>query len=120
MIGAIMQGLNLIGNLGGKLIEDKDKRTEYAFKMQELAFRAMEVMLNTKTVPWVDATIKLMYACKTFIRPVGSTVMAGFAAYCAVKQIALPEYIQVMLYGAPVAWGASRHAEKKRKTEDWE
>ena len=127
MVGSlIMSGLSLVGKLGDKLIEDKDKKTEFAFKTQELTFKTMEVLLQTKTYPFVDALVKLMYAAKVFIRPIGSLAMAGFAAYCAVNNIELNEVIQTTLFGAPVAWGVSRHVEKKRKgggevseDEDW-
>lgn len=102
-------------SIGKEFIEDKDKKNEYADK-------AMDRLLGTKTYMWVDALVKLSYAAeqitKGLIRPIGSLLMACFAAYCSVKGIVLPEAAQVALYGAPIAWGASRHSEKKKKQPD--
>jgi hypothetical protein len=129
MIGLITSILPSIFKLGDKLIEDKDKRNEFAFKTQEMAFKMMEVMLNTKTYPWVDALVKLAYASeqivKGLIRPIGAFVMFAYAAYCDINGIQLNEMIQTTLYGAPFAWGVSRHVEKNRKPkpvddeDDW-
>ena len=106
-------------NLGGKLIEDKDKKTEYAFKV-------MELMLNVKTYPIIDALVKLSYASeqimKGLFRPVGAAAMTGFAMWASYKGVTLDTAAQTVLYGAFPAWGASRHAEKaKAKAQvDWE
>ncbi len=119
LLGTLLPGLFKIGN---KMIVDQDKKMEYAFKVQEFTFKMMEVMLNTKTYPWVDALVKLSYAgeqiIKGLLRPIGAMAMFAYAAYCNVNGIELNEMIQATLYGAPVAWGASRHAEKKRKEKE--
>lgn len=121
LLGSVMPGLF---KLGDKLIEDKDQRNKFAFKTQEMTFKMMEVMLNTKTYPWVDALVKLSYASEQIIkglfRPLGSFAMAGFAAYCQVNDITLPTELQYLLYGAPVGWGVSRHAEKAKKKKETE
>ena len=119
MIGLIDSLIGAAANIGGKLIEDKDKKAEFAFKTLELAQRAMEVLLNTKTYPWIDGMVKLLYGVKELIvpmfRPVGSFAMAAFAAYCDTHGIPLSDTVSTLLYGAPVAWGTSRHIEKSRK-----
>lgn len=115
MMGLFASLLPGIIKLGDKFIEDKDKRNEFAFKM-------MEIMLNTQTYKWVDALVKLSYAgeqiVKGLIRPIGAIAMAAFAAYCDVKGIQLSDTVQTMLYGAPIAWGTSRHAEKRKKEKE--
>jgi len=112
MIGLFTSLLPGIIKLGDKFIEDKDKRNEFAFKM-------MDIMLNTMTYKWVDALVKLSYAgeqiVKGLIRPVGAMAMAVFAAYCDANGIVLSDTVQTMLYGAPLAWGTSRHVEKAKK-----
>ena len=118
MIGLLSAVLPAVIKLGDKFIEDKDKRNEFAFKM-------MDAMLNTQTYKWVDALVKLSYAgeqiVKGLIRPLGAIAMAGFAAYCDANGIELSETVQVMLYGAPIGWGTSRHLEKsKKKPPTWE
>lgn len=106
--------INGITKLGSELIEDKDKKNEFAFKTQELAFKAMEIMLSTKTVPWVDALVKIMYAAQTFWRPMATLAMTMFGAYCHVKGIELGDS-QYIFDGAFPAWGVSRHVEKQAK-----
>lgn len=112
MIGLFTSLLPGIIKLGDKFIEDKDKRNEFAFKM-------MDIMLNTTTYKWVDALVKLSYAgeqiVKGLIRPIGAMAMACFAAYCDVNAIELSDTAQTLLYGAPVAWGTSRHVEKRKQ-----
>lgn len=126
--GLLLGVLNLAGKLGSKLIEDKDKRTEFAFKTLDIQQAFMEKMLETKTYPWIDALVKLSYAgeqiIKGLLRPLGAFAMTGFAVYAEINGIELSDTIQTLLFGAPVAWGASRHVEKKRKDktevdEDW-
>jgi len=114
-------------SFGGKFIEDKDKKTEFAFKV-------MEVMLSTKTYPWVDALVKLSYAAEQIVkglfRPLGAAAMAAFAMYSATTQgIDLDPTAQTILLGAFPAWGASRYKEKQERIKrgkegkeeiDWE
>lgn len=99
-------------SLGDKLIEDKDKKAE-------LASKAMEQMLASRTYRWVDGIVKLSYASeqivKGLIRPLGSVAMFCFGAYCSIKGIELPPVIHELLYGAPLGWGVSRHMEKNKK-----
>lgn len=118
MIPLITGLLTAAVNIGDKLIEDKDKKTEFAFKMAELAQRQMETLLNQPSYKWIDGLVKLSYASeqiiKGLIRPVGSLIMAGFGAYCAMQGIELSDTVQTLLFGAPVAWGVSRHVEKKQ------
>ena len=108
-----------IFKLGDKLIEDKDLRNEFAFKSQERVFGLMETMLNTKTTPWVDATVKLAYAGENIIkglfRPVFTALMTAFAVYARVKGIELPPAVETVLVGAFPAWGVDRAMDKRKK-----
>ncbi len=103
--------------IGDKLIVDKDKKAEYAFKVQEMMFKQMEVMLNVKTFPWIDGLVKLAYASEAIIkgllRPLGAAALTGFAIYADVTGIELSESISLILYGSFPAWGASRHVNKQ-------
>lgn len=118
ILGSLLPGLFKIGD---KLIEDKDKKMEFAFKVQEMAFKQMEILINAKTYPWLDGLVKLSYAANTIIkglfRPVVSTGMFLFAIYAEVNGITLSEGVQMLLYGSFPAWGASRHLEKKKKDD---
>jgi len=120
-MGALLGILPSLFKVGGKLIQDADQRAEYVFKVQEMAQKFMEKMLETKTYPWVDGLVKLAYAAEAIIkglfRPVVSALMFVFAAYAEVNGINLSEGLQVLLYGAFPAWGASRHQEKKKTSQ---
>lgn len=100
--------------IGSKFVEDKDAKAKFAHD-------AMAMMLKSQTYKWVDALVKLSYAAeqitKGLLRPLGSFALAGFAMYCELNDVDLSETMQAMLYGSPVAWGASRHSEKKNKAK---
>ena len=114
--------------IGDKMIVDQDKKQEFAFKVQEMAFKQMETLINAKTYPFVDALVKLSYAAEQIVkglfRPIGAAIMTGFVIYAEVKGIELSGTVETILISAFPAWGASRHAEKKKKKEvidddDW-
>ena len=128
MIGLFTALLPSLFKLGDKMIVDKDKKSEFSFKVQEMAFKQMETLINAKSYPWVDALVKLAYASEQIIkglfRPIASALMLGFAMYCEVSAIELSDGVQAILYGSLPAWGASRHIEKQKKKvvdedEDW-
>jgi hypothetical protein len=110
------------------MILDKDKYAELQFKKLELQHKSQDKLLSITTTPKVDAVVKLAIAFRDvflpLLRPLGSFAMAVFGGYCAVEGIALPEYIQVALFGAPVGWGYSRHVDKKgqnkQKNDDFD
>ena len=117
-----MNLLTVFGSVMGgimKAIPDADKRMEFAFKTQEMMNQFMVHMLQTKTYPWIDGVVKLAYASehilKGLLRPVGALLMFAYGVYAQTNNIALDELTQSLLFGAPIAWGVSRHAEKKRK-----
>ncbi len=64
----------------------------------------------------MDAFVKLLIATRDIIipliRPLGSLLMALFGAWCISNGIELSEPIQYALFGAPLAYGASRHSDK--------
>lgn len=107
--------------LGSELIEDPDKKAEFAYKTLELSNELALKLLDTKTYPWVDALVKLAYAgeqlVKGLIRPLGSFALAAFAAYCDVNGIELNPELKALLYGAPIGWGVSRHIEKGKQAK---
>ena len=108
-IGSLFDGLF---KLGGEFIEDKDKRNEYNMKVANAKLAFSTAIVTMKTVPWVDATVKLMYAFLPFFRPIGAVVAGAFAAYCDINDIALSGNVELMLYGAFPGWMASRGYEK--------
>lgn len=114
-------GIEAVANLGNGIVglidqyvEDKDKANQLKYETAKLMHDFDVTLLTTSTIPWVDALVKVLYACKQFLRPLGAIAMAAFGAYCATNNIALPEWVQVMLFGAPVGWGYSRHKNKQQ------
>jgi hypothetical protein len=125
LLGSVLPGLF---KLGDKLIEDKDKRLEYAMRTQEMTFEAMKIMLDTKTYPWLDGLVKLSYASETIIkgllRPVGAL---GLFVYGLMNPDVLDQLQQMGtmgdaaiggMFGSFPAWIASRHLEKRRQTQE--
>ncbi len=104
--------------LGDKLIEDKDKKAEYAFKVQDMVQTMSLKLLETKTYPWIDGLVKLAYAggaiTKGLLRPIGAAIMTGFVMYAELRGIQLSTGIEAIMAGAFPAWGASRYSEKKK------
>lgn len=105
-----------ITDLISEFITDDDLRAKLDFEAEKLRFELDKVLLNTTTSPKMDAFIKLLIATRDIIlpmiRPIGSLLMALFGAYCVTEGIQLSEPIQYALFGAPLAYGASRHTDK--------
>jgi hypothetical protein len=81
-------------------------------------------LIKTNTVPWVDAAVKLLYAIKQFIRPLGALAMTAFGMYAHYKGMSIDPTTHAMIDGAFPAWGVSRWDEKKKGVEkppkdDW-
>jgi hypothetical protein len=121
ILGSLIPGLF---KLGDKLIEDKDKKNEFAFRVLEMAHELSLKLIDTKTYPWIDGLVKLAYASeaivKGLLRPLGSAAMTGFAIYADLHGIELSAGVEAVLYAAFPAWGASRHAEKAKKQKEEE
>ena len=110
--------INGIIGLGSEWITDKDKQIEFAFKMRELNFKMAESLLRTQTVPWVDATVKIIYAFVALMRPLGTALMTGFGLYAHYKQIPIDTALHAAIDGAFPAWGVSRHINKTREQQE--
>lgn len=123
MIGILTSVLPGLFSLGGKLIEDKDKRAEYAFRVQQMTQDMAMKLLETQTYPWIDGLVKLAYAGEAIIkglfRPIVSACMTGFVVYAEVSGIQLSAAVEGVLIAAFPAWGVSRHVSKKKETEDF-
>lgn len=125
-IGAVADVFKGLIGVGSELIEDKDKRNEYAFKLAELQMQLTQTMLTQQTHPRADAAVKLLYAFKELVlpmfRPVGALALAMWGG-------THPETLQWLhdtmgtagdaiigaIFGSFPAWGVSRHIEKGRK-----
>jgi len=124
MMGLLTGLLPGLFKLGGKLIEDKDKKAEYAFKVQEMMQTLAFKLLETKSYPWIDGLVKLAYASEAIIkglfRPIVSTLALAFVAYCDYKGIPLSQLVEGIMASLFPAWGASRLKEKMSKKKQLE
>jgi len=113
--------------IGDKMIVDKDKKMEFAFKTQEMMFKQMETLINAKTYPWVDALVKMAYASEQIVkglfRPIGAAIMTGFLIYAELNDIQLSGLVESLCAAAFPSWMASRHIDKNKKKDvtedDW-
>ncbi len=101
--------------IGDKLIVDKDKKMEYAFKVQEMTFNLMEKIITMKTIPWVDAFVKILMTFVTLARPLGSFALTLIGLYSHYKQLPIPETVNYALDGAFPAWMGLRERDKSHK-----
>ena len=122
MISLFASLLPSIFKLGDKMIVDEDKKAEFAFKVQEMAFKQMETLINAKTYPWVDALVKLSYASEQIVkglfRPLGAAAMTGFLFYAEINDIQLSGAVEALCAAAFPGWMTSRHIDKQKKKEN--
>lgn len=116
VIGGLFEVAKGLIGLADQAIEDKDKKIEFQYRVLDRTLGFYEKMMEQKTIPWVDALVKFVMVFKEFVRPIGSFILTAAAAYMSYKGIALPDWVEVVMYGAFPGWMASRHSEKKNKT----
>ena len=131
LLGSIVPSLFKLGN---KLVVDKDKQAEYAFKVQDKTFELMEKMLDTKTVPWVDALIKVSYASNDIIKGLFRPVISAGLFIYGLNHPDLIKHLHDLggmgdagiagIFGSFPSWMYSRHVDKKNQTpkiedNDW-
>jgi len=121
MLSLLATALPSLLGLGGKMIEDKDKKTEYAFKSLELTNKVIMALINTKTIPWVDALVKLAYAgdaiIKSLFTPVLTAIAFGFGLYFELNSIEISTGVEAILFGSFPSWRIARQKEKNAKME---
>lgn len=113
-----------VADLASTYIESKDKQAEFTSKVEELKIGFATTIVQTKTVAWVDALIKLMYAAKEFIRPIASIALFFYG-------LTHPDVVKAMhelgaigdlgiggMFGSAPAWGLSRHLIESKKAEN--
>lgn len=127
MIEAIMSAFTGLLGLGSKMIVDKDKQAEYAFKALEMTNNMALKLLDTKTYPWIDGLVKLAYASDSIIkglfRPVLSAAAIGYMLFHPemIDKLhnmgTMGDVVLTAIFGSFPGWMASRHVEKKKATE---
>jgi hypothetical protein len=112
LLGSVIPGLI---KLGDKVIVDKDKQLEYAYKTQELTFALLEKIVTMQTIPWVDGVVKLLFALIALARPLGTLWLTLKGIQLHVDGTLLPEVVHYAMDGAFGAWAIDRHFDKKKK-----
>jgi len=122
MLNLILGIIPGLMKLGDKMIEDKDQRNEFAFKVMEMQNTLMTKALEMKTYPAVDALVKLALTSEAIIkglfRPLASTAALAFVCYCAYAGIKLDPMVEGVLSSLLPAWGISRYKEKMAAKKD--
>lgn len=115
MFEALLGVIPGIMKLADKMIVDKDKKAEFAFKQAEMQNALITKLVEQKTIPWVDATVKLFGAVVILGRPIGSFALTMFGLYAQYKGIELSDAANAVTLGAFPAWMGAREVHKSRK-----
>lgn len=102
-------------NIVDQFVEDKDLKQKLAVRQLELMYGLLEKVLNTTTIPWVDATTKLLTALLIFARPIGSFILSCAGVYMHIKGVQLDATVHGAVDMAFPAWGAAREMHKSRE-----
>jgi hypothetical protein len=116
IVGDVFKGVISIVD---QLVEDKDKKLDATIKIMELQNALAINLMSQKTVPWVDATVKLLFAFRDVViplfRPIVSALLTGYAAYAATHGMTMNPVVEAALASAFPGWIVSRGIEKKGK-----
>ena len=117
--------LNNIIAVVDQYVEDKDLKAKLIVEMRKIEMDGMTTLLKTSTNPFVDGTVKLMYASVSLVRPLTSV---GLFLYGLAFPEKLGELYQInetlgtvagaAVFGSAPAWGVSRHLQKKAETKE--
>ena len=117
--------LNNIIGVVDQYVEDKDLKAKLIVEMRKIEMDGMTTLLKTTTNPWVDGTVKLMYASVSLVRPLTSV---GLFLYGLAFPEKLGELYQInetlgtvagaAVFGSAPAWGLSRHVQKKAEAKE--
>lgn len=121
MLALLAGVLPAIFKLGDKLILDQDKKAEYAFKVQEMSFSLISSIVTMKTIPWVDAFVKILAITVTLARPIGSLYLTIKGIDMAVAENAAGQEISMLsgsLAAAFPTWGGLREVNKSRQHKE--
>lgn len=118
VISAITDVFGKLFGVVDQLVEDKDKKNEIVLKIAELQNQLSVQLVQTQTVPWVDGTVKLLFAFRDIViplfRPVVATAMTAYVVYAEVNGITLSPMVEALFASAFPGWMASRHVNKKK------
>lgn len=114
IIGAVADSIKGLIGLADQYIEDKDKKNEFLFKAFEVKAQIDAQLIGLKTIPWVDALVKIMYAVQSLWRPFVGGLMTAFGAYAHYSGIPMEASLHAIFDGAFPAWGISRHIAKSK------
>lgn len=102
-------------NIVDQFVEDKDLKQKLAVRQLELTYGLLEKVINTTTVPWVDASVKLLTASMALARPLGSFFITCAGIYLHYKQIPIDATVHSAMDLAFPAWGGAREVHKSRE-----
>ena len=114
--------ISAITTLGGSMLKivdqfvvDKDLKQKLAIRQLELTYGLIEKIVNTTTVPWVDALVKVLMSFVVLARPLGTFALTVFGLYAYYKGIEIDPTVHATVTAAFPAWGAVREVGKSRE-----
>ena len=118
IVNAVVDVFGKIFGVVDQLVEDKDKKNEIVLKLAEMQNQLSLQLVQQQTIPWVDATVKLLFAFRDIIipmfRPVVATAMTAYVVYAETNGITLSPMVEALFASAFPGWMASRHVNKKK------
>lgn len=106
-------------------IEDPDKKLQVMFELTRLEHAFQVELLKQTTNPWVDGSVKFLYALRELARPLGAIAMNIFGGYLIYRGVIETDQINdtaavvggAMQLALP-AWGTSRHLHKAQQEKE--
>jgi len=100
-----------------QFVEDKDLKQQLVIKQLELTYGLIEKIINTTTIPAVDAFVKILMALVVLARPIGSFLISLWGIGVVGDIGDASETVQNAAIAAFPAWGAAREVHKRREEE---
>jgi hypothetical protein len=113
IVGEVFRG---IFGVVDQMVEDKDKAAELKVKLAEMQTQLNSQLLTTQTVPWVDATVKILMAVRDLViplfRPVFGAALTGLAVWFEYKGVPINPTLQAIMAAAFPGWMVGRQVKK--------
>ena len=116
VLGIVADVFKGIFGVVDQLVVDKDKAAELKVQLAQMQSSLNAQLLTTQTVPWVDATVKILMAIRDLVlpmfRPILGGVLTGLAVYFEYKGIPINPTLQAVMAAAFPGWMVGRQIKK--------
>jgi len=116
ILGIVADVFKSIFGIVDQVVVDKDKAAELKVQLAQMQSTLNAQLLTTQTVPWVDATVKILMAIRDLVipmfRPVIGAVFTGLAVWFEYKGIPVNPTLQAIMAAAFPGWMVGRQMKK--------